>query len=103
VFGNVIFCTGQSNQWLPISYTFERHKTFAALAKGDYSNLRLFNYGFARSTDPPPSQDPMWVSPSSSEHSWVLPTNDTVNRFGSTCWYFGQVGGVHTLVGGVLV
>ena len=37
--------------WLPMSYTFRRHDTYAALARGAYGNILLFNYGFARTTD----------------------------------------------------
>ena len=32
--------------WLPMKYTLTRQASYAALARGRYHNIRLFNYGF---------------------------------------------------------
>lgn len=44
-FGDIFFCAGQSNAWLPLWFTFERNATTAKVAAGGYSNLRLWRGG----------------------------------------------------------
>jgi hypothetical protein len=39
-FGDMFYCSGQSNMWLPVQYTFSRNKTVAAIAAGKYTNIR---------------------------------------------------------------
>ena len=43
-FGDVWFCSGQSNMQLMLDYTFERNASVAAIRAGKYRNIRLF-YG----------------------------------------------------------
>ena len=40
-FGDVYYCSGQSNMWLPLSNTLTRNATVAALADGQLKNIRL--------------------------------------------------------------
>ena len=44
VFGDVFFCSGQSNMWLPLWFTFERNETTARTAAGAYDNLRTITF-----------------------------------------------------------
>lgn len=39
-FGDMWYCTGQSNMWLPVQYTFSRNQTVAAITQGKYHNIR---------------------------------------------------------------
>ena len=39
-FGDMWYCSGQSNMWLPVFYTFSRNQTVADIAAGKYSNIR---------------------------------------------------------------
>ena len=40
-FGDVFYCAGQSNMWLPLGNTLTRNATVDALSRGDFSNIRL--------------------------------------------------------------
>ena len=44
-FGDVFFCSGQSNMALSLNYTFEAEKHTADVLSGKYSSLRFFQYG----------------------------------------------------------
>jgi sialate O-acetylesterase len=39
-FGDMWYCSGQSNMWLPVQYSFTRNETVAAIAAGKYTNIR---------------------------------------------------------------
>eukprot|EP01045_Picozoa_sp_COSAG04_P000963 COSAG04_NODE_28_length_36566_cov_70.886665_21_plen_283_part_00 len=39
-FGDVVYCSGQSNMWLPLLHTLTRNDTLASLAAGKYANIR---------------------------------------------------------------
>lgn len=123
LFGDVIACMGQSNMWLPMSYTLSRYEAFNALRKGHYKNVRFFNYGAKNDEIYSGSNKPLWVSDPSSDKlrsslSWIIPTNETLNVFASTCWYTGQelidrrkgtsdenvpVGLLHSAIGGTQI
>lgn len=80
-----------AQMWLPMRYTLTRHASYAALAEGRYQNIRLFNYGFARVGDAPASGSPAWTTgPLRNEVMWARPTNESVDAFASTCWYYGE-------------
>ena len=40
-FGDVWYCSGQSNMWLPVSSTFSRNSTAAAIKNGQFGNVRI--------------------------------------------------------------
>ena len=44
-FGDVFFCSGQSNMALSFYYTFEQNITTAQMLAGKYANIRFFQYG----------------------------------------------------------
>lgn len=64
-FGDVWLCTGQSNAWLPLWFTFERNETTANVALGKYDNLRLWRGGLGKVGAP--SEAGNWVLPSGPE------------------------------------
>lgn len=103
-FGDVFFCSGQSNMWLPVQYTFERWNTMDKLKNGAYQNIRLFNV-------PKVEQEYPNFIIAQGAALWKFPTNSTVFGWSSTCWYFGihlsemigdniPIGLIHTGIGG---
>ena len=44
-FGDIFFCSGQSNMDLALAYTFTKPQLDKDVASGKYSNIRLFQYG----------------------------------------------------------
>lgn len=102
-FGDVLFCAGQSNMWLPLWFTVDRNETTAAVAAGGYANIRLWRGGLGETPDGPNWLSPEGVEPGSDggdalTNQWrhprdVLSPNDI--RYGepwfwefpSTCWY----------------
>mmetsp|Transcript_7340 Transcript_7340/g.21688 ORF Transcript_7340/g.21688 Transcript_7340/m.21688 type:complete len:747 (+) Transcript_7340:499-2739(+) len=66
-FGDVFFCSGQSNMWLVMHFDTSRNATYDAILKGKYSNIRMWtmpmnnqpdggipNYDLYISPPPPP-------------------------------------------------
>jgi hypothetical protein len=45
VFGDVYFCSGQSNMALSLHYTYSAAELTKKVASGGYSNIRVFMYG----------------------------------------------------------
>ena len=43
-FGDVWFCSGQSNMELPLHYTLTRNDTYAAVAAGRYEQISLLHF-----------------------------------------------------------
>eukprot|EP01060_Flectonema_neradi_P022565 TRINITY_DN30805_c0_g1_i1.p1 TRINITY_DN30805_c0_g1~~TRINITY_DN30805_c0_g1_i1.p1 ORF type:complete len:736 (+),score=147.42 TRINITY_DN30805_c0_g1_i1:123-2330(+) len=44
-FGDVWFCSGQSNMDLPLQHSFSREESTAAIKSGKYSNIRFYHHG----------------------------------------------------------
>ena len=40
-FGDVWYCAGQSNMWLPVFYSYSRNDSLANITAGKYDNIRL--------------------------------------------------------------
>ena len=40
-FGDVFFCSGQSNAWLVMNFALERNETYAAVRAGRYDHVRM--------------------------------------------------------------
>ena len=91
-FGDVWFCSGQSNMWLPMNMDTSRNTTFDAVLSGKYNNIRMHSVphnnqpdGGWNGTDldimpPPPPWNP-WGGDSGG--GWLLPT---VGSYGNkTC------------------
>ena len=43
LFGDVYICSGQSNMWLPVHFSYSRNATFNSWLEGKYHNIRLAN------------------------------------------------------------
>ena len=39
--GDVWYCAGQSNMWLPMSYSYHRNFSISNITAGNYDNIRL--------------------------------------------------------------
>jgi len=101
-FGDVWFCSGQSNMGLPLKYTFDRNDTLQAIRRGHYDNIRIMaglastppygasphllenwypGYGKANGSNPWMTA-PQAVADTNSTRKWL--------QFGATCWHFAQ-------------
>ena len=109
--GDVWFCFGQSNMWLPMHHTLTRNRTYAALDRPEplYKNIRTIKReqmvsGGARwdgdelyvlPPPPPPAggrpgpNGTTWI-PAQSYYGWQIPNSTTVDEFSAACWYFAQ-------------
>lgn len=103
-FGDVWFCSGQSNMELGLYYTFTRNQSLAAVASGKYDNIRLLHF------DHNPLKKPTYVTNGSiatsrENSSWLTPAaamaaikdgchgprcQSELDAFSATCWYFGE-------------
>ena len=107
-FGDVILCSGQSNMWLPLWFTYERNATLASVLAGNYSNIRLWRGGLGKIDQPTHSGN--WVGPEGTEpgadsgealtNQWRHPIDVAVTEiragepwlweFPATCFYAAQ-------------
>lgn len=113
-FGEVWFCSGQSNMELGVHNSFSRNRTYDAVRQGKYRHIRMFTmHNRALPDSAWPSVDP-FIAPTGNE--WTLPdvgtypcddgrplepcltnpatdawVNNTVMSFSATCWYFAEV------------
>jgi sialate O-acetylesterase len=108
-FGDVYFCSGQSNAWLPIAFTFERNETMQRVAAGLYSNIRHYRGGLGPSIFTPGTGAGNWVGPAGLEpgsdpsdaltNQWrhpvellspndIRPFESWFEEIPSTCFYF---------------
>eukprot|EP00035_Acanthoeca_spectabilis_P021827 m.440439 g.440439 ORF g.440439 m.440439 type:complete len:106 (+) comp18521_c0_seq1:575-892(+) len=91
VFGEVWFCSGQSNAWLPMSFSLSRNRTYDAIRRGRFRNIRMYtvdqesqldtdvsrvNFSFDRFIGAYPNayDGTTWDYPSG---GWLLPTVGT--------------------------
>ena len=103
-FGDMWYCSGQSNMWLPVSSSFSRNQTVAAIKSGKYTNIRLMagssgspvyanskrggkvltssDYGGASGTNPWMTAEMSVATGSSSARGGTYP----LFRIGATCW-----------------
>ena len=90
-FGDVFFCSGQSNMQMPLDYSFGSAEEIAH--GSDFPNVRLFSMAgnqFAAA--------PLYESRLSYPTGWVLPSpktlqyapGDVFNYFSGVCWYAGK-------------
>ena len=61
-FGDVWLCSGQSNMWLPVHYTFSKNATFEKISTGAFAHVRLRAQQQLAVLDEDASLDE-WVSP----------------------------------------
>eukprot|EP00912_Choanoflagellata_sp_UC4_P000343 UC4_evm6s209 len=101
-FGDIWFCSGQSNMELNLHFTFEKNDTFEAVANGDFENIRFFHMNH----NPRPYHKPQYViNDSVPLHNWIMANNDAVinrgkgdqcpgrkctwlDQFSAACFYF---------------
>jgi hypothetical protein len=110
VFGEVWFCAGQSNMWLPMHFSLSRNRTYDALRQGRLKNIRMHTVGQSQQFDSSPHFDPFIGVPSPAYDptawnyaggGWLLPNvgsypdhaspdghwiNNTVDSFSAACW-----------------
>ena len=100
--------TGQSNAWLPLWFTFERNNSIAAIANGEYANVRMWfsaesptnvtgnwivTEQGSRGTCLGKGRGPsMWCSGKDLVYTWMREElNETqFEEAPATCWYFAQ-------------
>ena len=90
-FGDVYFCSGQSNMQMPLDYSFGSAQEIASGA--DWPNVRLFSMAGNQYANAP-----LYESRLSYASGWVLPSpktlqyapNDVFNYFSGVCWYTGK-------------
>eukprot|EP00041_Stephanoeca_diplocostata_P018767 m.396690 g.396690 ORF g.396690 m.396690 type:complete len:756 (+) comp21114_c0_seq4:60-2327(+) len=86
-FGDMWYCSGQSNMWLPVQYSFSRNESLAAVQAGKYNNIRGI---FAPSaTTYQLGNQWMTARQAASDGTTENPTY-SLFQMGATCWYFAQ-------------
>eukprot|EP00039_Didymoeca_costata_P002481 m.60480 g.60480 ORF g.60480 m.60480 type:complete len:832 (+) comp11324_c0_seq1:88-2583(+) len=101
-YGDVFFCSGQSNMALELYYTFSAETLRQEVINGNYSEIRTFEYGFMsdRYEAPAPQyvitwdDTSMWYQISESAklppgNRGPAPTHSPFAKFSATCMYFG--------------
>lgn len=93
-FGDVWYCSGQSNMWLPLSYSFSRNESNAKIRDGHYSNFRIMA---GSSGNVPYGSDGTWnpgYGDKDGSNPWMTAQQAVASgrfeEFGATCWYYGQ-------------
>jgi sialate O-acetylesterase len=94
-FGDVWYCSGQSNMWLPMENSFSRNVTRdAILLDGKYKNLRIMA---GSSGNHPYGSGGVWnpgYGAKGGTNPWMTARQAVVDnrlfQFGAACWYFGQ-------------
>ena len=112
-FGDVWYCSGQSNMALPVQYTYNRNASIAAIKRGKGPTLRITGLTGNMNKDQP------WVTIEDAAGglgNQTMPTYGQVDldHFSSTCYYFGEalstslgsktpIGLIHTAWGGSMI
>eukprot|EP00040_Diaphanoeca_grandis_P024611 m.135537 g.135537 ORF g.135537 m.135537 type:complete len:835 (+) comp29800_c0_seq1:114-2618(+) len=100
-YGDVWFCSGQSNMELPMTHALTRNRTYDSLdLRGEYSNIRTFKNGahvarfdgdevYILAPPPPPSGPKPDMAPTSF-FGWQRPNSSVADEFSAACWFFAQ-------------
>lgn len=83
-FGDVWYCSGQSNMALPLVHTMSRNISANAILSGKYTNIRIFQ--IAGNMNP----DMTWSTLLNALKSDAVQDNSLFMKFSSTCYYFGE-------------
>eukprot|EP00040_Diaphanoeca_grandis_P010747 m.55043 g.55043 ORF g.55043 m.55043 type:complete len:828 (+) comp22015_c0_seq1:144-2627(+) len=111
VFGDLWYCSGQSNIWLPVRNTFSRNETLAAIQAGKYNNIHAMfgvsgndpaagivgkssttynvgGQGYGRKN----GSNPWMTAKQAILNGTSMASGGNVSLFaiGASCWYFGQ-------------
>lgn len=97
-FGDVWFCSGQSNMWLQVLHTFSRNESANNITNGRYNNIRIMagssgsvpyaswppKYGNGTGSNP-------WLSALQAVPAGCVDTQKCpLFQVGATCYYFAQ-------------
>ncbi|CAK9076056.1 Sialate O-acetylesterase (H-Lse) (Sialic acid-specific 9-O-acetylesterase) [Durusdinium trenchii] len=109
-FGDVWYCSGQSNMALPLIHTMSRNISVDAIKAGKYANIRIHGMsGNMNPTQPWQKVSDAIQSPGSCEKG-----DCAFFKYSSTCWYFAEslsdrlnddtpIGLIHTAWGGSMI
>jgi sialate O-acetylesterase len=105
-YGDVWFCSGQSNMELPMQHALTRNRTYEMLAAGRYGNIRTYKRSehlklrdgealpFILPPPAPPSctQQSGRFSPDTPTcyNGWQIANASTVDEFSAACWFTAQ-------------
>ena len=107
-FGEVYFCSGQSNMELLLHFTFSRNDTLDAIAQGKYQNIRVRQFPHHPMPEPTYTVKPMgalypnastWLGagqaltmevPFKTCYKCGMQNRSVLLTFSAACWYFGQ-------------
>lgn len=84
VFGDVYYCSGQSNMALPLMHTLSRNISRDLILAGSYSNIRI--HGMAGNMNP---HQP-WATLKAALSGAADSDTSMFAGFSSTCYYFGE-------------
>eukprot|EP00434_Breviolum_minutum_P013890 symbB.v1.2.012249.t1/scaffold842.1/size158541/4 len=109
-FGDVWYCSGQSNMALQLHYTMSRNVSLDAIKHGKYNNIRI--HGMSSNMNP--SQPWQKVSDAVKTPGTCEEGSCNFFKFSSTCWYFAEslvdrlnddrpIGLIHTAWGGSMI
>lgn len=119
-FGDVWYCSGQSNMWLPLLHTFSRNKSMDAIRAGKYKNIRMMaGDSQQHATDAPWKSALAAISDGDCNYIHAGNTaNCSFLNFAAACYYFAEslsdlmlqhgkqpppIGLVSTAVGGSMI
>ena len=102
-FGDVWFCSGQSNLELSMHFTFDRNDSYAAAGRGEFDDVRIFHMGHSSQ----PFRRMQWVANGSAVlTNWTVASAAVANggsgdqceggvcspldQFSAACWYFAE-------------
>ncbi|CAB9525804.1 Sialate O-acetylesterase [Seminavis robusta] len=98
-FGDMWYCSGQSNMWLPLRNSFHINQTSKAILQGKYNNIRIMagnsgNHPYGhRAWQPNKYGDVGGSNAWRTAYQAVTPENpgkSPLLDFGAACWYFAQ-------------
>lgn len=88
MFGDVWYCSGQSNMELSMHFTLSHNHTYKAIRNNSYSNIHLLHF------DHNPQLKPTYVTNGSIISPWKTAAtalaDGSLDKFAATCWYFGE-------------
>ena len=85
-FGDMWYCSGQSNMWLPVEYSLSRNASVDAIVKGKYANIRGM---FSPSATTPTAGVWKTAAQAIADGNASSPTYSLFDM-GAACWYFAQ-------------
>ena len=104
IFGDVYYCAGQSNMWLPLKFTYHHNESFRDIASGKYSNIRM-----AAGDSQVMTTNAVWNTAAGALQ------NGSLADFSAACYYFGEsltdlmadkaipIGLIDTAIGGSMI